>query len=84
MDPEKIRAFVQRDRQHLEALKANYWAERFRLDVRSTWDAAQALLDYARRVRPPFPSDAERSADFTAHVSLRTRLDRAAHAFASR
>jgi hypothetical protein len=84
VDREKLRAFASRDWQSASTSKAEYWSTRFRQDPLSPWDAAQGLLAYVRRLRPSFPSEAARDEDLLAHVSLRSRLDRAAHAFARR
>ena len=79
-----MRAFLERDHEAADALKREYWAERFRADWRSTWDVSQSLLAHARSVRPEYPSDGDREADLAAHILLRARLDRAAHALARR
>ena len=79
-----MRAFLERDHEAVDALKGEYWADRFRADWRSTWDASQALLAHARSLRPEYQSDGDREADLAAHISLRARLDRAAHALARR
>ena len=84
MDPRSIEAFVRRDWARTAASKRAYWADRFREDWRSTWDAAQALLSHARHTRSPFPSDPDRELDLASHVILRERLDRVAHAFSRR
>jgi hypothetical protein len=84
VDPKGVRAFLDRDHEAAEALKREYWADRFRADWRSTWDASQSLLAHARSVRPEYPSDEDREADLAAHISLRARLDRAAHALPRR
>jgi hypothetical protein len=84
VDRDAMRAFVSRDWQGAAESKAEYWAARFRENPQSTWDAAQALLAHVRRIRPSFPSDELRDADFRDHLTLRSRLDRAAHAFANR
>lgn len=84
VDRDAMRAFVRRDWQTAAESKADYWASRFRENPLSTWDAAQALLTHVRRIRPSFPSDELRDADFRDHLTLRSRLDRAAHAFANR
>ena len=84
MNPRAIEEFVRRDWQRAGASKAEYWAGRFREDRRATWDAAQALLTHARLVNPPFPAARDRELDLASHFSIRSRLDRAAHAFARR
>ena len=84
VDREQLRAFASRDWQSALASKAEYWSTRFRQDPLSTWHAAQGLLAYVRRLQPEFPSEAMRDEDLRAHIALRSRLDRAAHAFARR
>jgi hypothetical protein len=84
VDRETLRAFASRDWHSTRASKAEYWSTRFRQDPLSTWHAAQGLLAYVRRLRPSFPSEAARDEDFHAHIALRSRLDRVAHAFARR
>ena len=80
MDPRAIEEFVGRDWQQAAAAKGAYWADRFRGEWRSTWDASQALLVHALRTRAPFASEPERATDLAAHVALRERLDRAGDA----
>jgi len=84
MDPRAIEAFVRRDRAMTAWSKTVYWADRFRRNWRSTWDAAQLLLAHARSVNADYPSQRDRAADLAAHLSLRATLDRAAHAFTRR
>jgi hypothetical protein len=84
MDPHAIEAFVRRDRELPARSKAAYWADQFRRDWRSTWNAAQSLLAHARSVHADFPSQRDRELDFAAHLSLRATLDRAANAFTRR
>ena len=84
MDSRETHAYVQRDWQDAAGSKATYWADCFRQDWRTTWNAAQSLLTHARLVRSPFPTDQERDLDFGAHLSLLAQLDRAAHAFVRR
>jgi hypothetical protein len=84
VDRKALRAFASRDWQSAITSKAEYWSTRFRQDPLSTWHAAQGLLEYVRRLRPSFPSEAARDEDLRAHIALRSRLDRAAHAFARR
>jgi hypothetical protein len=79
-----IHEFVKRPWRDVASAKTAYWAERFARDRQATWVAAQALLDHMRRIQPDFPTDRDRDADFGAHLSLRSCLDRAAHAFARR
>jgi len=80
-----VRTFVSRDWAATAASKRRYWAESFRRDGgQAVWAAAQGLLSHARRVRPDFPTAHDRARDRKDHVALRSRLDRAAHAFTRR
>ena len=82
MDERTIREFVARDWQKATDAKSEYWALLFRDNPRAVWESAQALLAHVRRIRPAFP-DEQRDADLSAHLALRSRLDRAADAFRS-
>jgi hypothetical protein len=84
MDERAIREFVSRDWQEASQAKSEYLACLYREDPRALWSAAQALLTHVRRMRPDFPTAAEREADLRDHWLLRSRLDRAAHAFSGR
>jgi hypothetical protein len=84
MDRQAIREFVSRDWQSASRAKAEYWAGLYRDDPDALWDSAQALLAHVRRIQPDFPTDQARRADLSSHLSLRSRLDRAADAFARR
>jgi hypothetical protein len=80
-----IRAFVVRDRDRVAALKRDHHARRHRASRgTSSLEAARALREHARRVRPDWPTARERDQDFAHHVALKGRIDRAAHAFAAR
>jgi len=85
MNREDVRAFVQRDWDAVAASKVAHWADRFRQEGwRPAWDAADALWADMRRVHPEYPDENERTLDFAAHLTLRSRLDRAADAFPRR
>ncbi len=85
MDRDAIRAFVARDRDRVAALKRRHHAGRNRATRgRSGLEAGRALREYARRVRPDWPTARDRDADFAQHVALKRLLDRAARAFAAR
>lgn len=85
MDRDAIRAFVARDRDRVAALKRDHHAKRYR-ESRGTsgLDAARALWEHARKVRPDWPTARDRDEDFAQHVALKRRIDRAAHAFPAR
>ena len=84
VDRRALREFATRDWEMMAASKSDYWASRFRENPRVTWDAAQALLAHVRAIRPTFPAKEARDTDLSAHLTLRSRLDRAAHAFPRR
>ncbi len=85
MTPDDVRAFVRRDWEAVAVSKMAYWVDRFRQEGwQPAWAAADSLLFDMRRIRPDYPSDEERALDFSAHLSLRNRLDRAADAFPGR
>jgi hypothetical protein len=84
MDRDAIRAFVARDRERVAALKRDHHAGRHRASRgASGLEAAQALRDHVRKVRPDWPTARDRDEDFAHHVALKRRIDRAAHAFAA-
>jgi len=71
----EIVAFARRDWAAVEAAKVDDWAER-----KASMSAGRllALADALRRgvaaLRPDWPSEAERAADFATHVELSKRL----------
>jgi hypothetical protein len=76
-----MRDFAARAWHEVAGSKSAYWAARVAQDRRSTWHAAQALLEHVRRVQPAFPTTRDRAADFEGHVKLCSAIDRAAQAF---
>jgi hypothetical protein len=85
VDREAIRAFVERPWRTLEALKRAHHARRFReRGAAAGLEAGAALWQHARRVRPDWPTAAERTADLAHHVDQKRHLDRAARAFTRR
>ena len=85
MDRDAIRAFVARDRERVEALKRDHHAMRYRASRgTSGLAAAKMLREYARKVRPDWPTARDRDEDFAHHVAMKRRIDRAAHAFPAR
>lgn len=85
MDRDAIRAFVARDRDLVAALKRDHHARQHRVSRgKSGLEAAGMLRDYARKVRPDWPTARDRCDDFAHHVALKRRIDRAAHAFCAR
>jgi hypothetical protein len=85
VNPEDIRAFVQRDWALLERSKEEQRAESYRtLGWRASRKLALSLYDHALRVAPGFPSAEAQAEDLEQHFRLKQLLDRAAHAFTSR
>jgi hypothetical protein len=85
MDKNAIRAFVARDRDRVASLKRDHHAQRHRASHgTSGLEAARALREHARRVRPDWPTARDRDEDLSHHLALKRRIDRAAHAFAPR
>jgi hypothetical protein len=84
MNRDVIEAFARRDWERAASSKTAYWAEQFRRDWRSTWNASQLLLEHTRSIQAGFPSQRDRELDLAAHLSLRATLDRAAHAITRR
>jgi len=85
MDRDAVRIFVARDRERVAALKRDHHAKRYRASGgTSGLEAARALRQHARRVRPDWPSTRDRQEDLAHHIALKRRIDRAAHAFSTR
>jgi len=85
MDRTVIRAFVARDRDSVAAIKRDHHAEQHRASRgTSGLQAARVLREYARKVRPDWPTVRDRDEDLAHHVALKRRIDRAAHAFTAR
>jgi hypothetical protein len=79
-----VRAYAQRPWHLLDRLENEHWLrERAERGPLSTLDASQALWTHMRRVRPDWPTDADRRADLARHVALKRALDRAASAVAA-
>jgi len=85
MDRDAIRAFVERDRDRVAALKRDHHARQYRASRGiSGLEAARVLREHARKVRPDWPTARDRDEDLAHHVTLKRRIDRAAHAFSAR
>jgi hypothetical protein len=81
VDPRHLRAYAARPWNLVAARKRAFWANaRQDRGVLATFEASQALWVHMRRVRPDWPSAAERQADRAHHVALKRALDRAASA----
>ena len=85
MDRDEVLAFVARDRESVAALKRDHHAKQNRASGgKSGLEAARALREHVRRVRPDWPTARDREEDLAHHVALKRRIDRAAHAFSAR
>lgn len=85
MDGDAARAFLARDRDRVAALKRDHHARQHRA-WHGLWGlaAARGLREYARKVRPDWPTRRDRDEDLAHHIELKRRIDRAAHAFPTR
>ena len=82
MDPARARHFMERPWEALAALEGEHWAREFvQRGPRATLEAAVLLWEHMRRIRPDWPSDAERRDDLAHHLDLKGAIDRAAGAF---
>lgn len=82
---EHIKEFLNRPREPIESLKAEWWASHAAADGKgSALEVGHALLEHARRVDPSFPSADYLAADLEHHVVLKKCLDRASKALARR
>jgi hypothetical protein len=85
MSRPSVRSFVSRDRRLVARLKREHHAARFRASRgKSGIEAGRMLRDYARKVRPDWPTARDRRRDLADHVALKRLLDRAARALAAR
>jgi hypothetical protein len=85
MDRNQVRSFVERDwdafaRIDREAARDPKTAA----DPLGAYRIACALLEHMRCVRPDWPTESERAADFEHHVEQKRTLDRASRALAAR
>jgi hypothetical protein len=81
MDSTNARRFVERSWDALAALEHEHWAREFaQHGPRATLEAAVLLWEHMRRIRPDWPSDAERQHDLIHHLQLKGAIDRAAGA----
>lgn len=85
MDRDALRAYLDRDRAAVEASKRSHHAGRYRaIGAAAGIEAGITLRDWARRVRPDWPTDRDRAEDLAHHLALKALIDRYADAFASR
>jgi hypothetical protein len=67
MRAEDIQSFARRDWEQVSATKAAWWAAR---TAEERLKIGAALWEHMQRVRPDWPSEAERQADLNAHIAL--------------
>lgn len=85
MNPEDVLPFVSRDWAAAAASTRAYWADRYRQEGwRATWNAADALLEDARRTVPGYPREEDRARDLADHVAFRHLLNTIDDALARR
>ena len=83
VDASSVRRFVDRPWELLRAAKRRHWAEEVTArGPEASLRASRALWLHMRRVRPDWPSDADRAEDLAHHLELKGCLDRAARALA--
>jgi hypothetical protein len=81
VDPAHAHAFLRRPWDRLAALEREHWAREFsRRGPAATFEVSRLLWDHMRRVRPDWPSAAERHEDLRHHLALKGAIDRAARA----
>ena len=81
MNAAHAHAFVRRPWSALTALEREHWAREFaRRGSTATLEASRLLWEHMRRVRPDWPSDADRREDLAHHIALKAAIDRAARA----
>lgn len=79
MDTAHAQAFLRRPWDLLAALEREHWAREFaRRGPAATLEVSRLLWEHMRRVRPDWPSDAERREDLSHHIALKGAIDRAA------
>ncbi len=85
MDRDALRAYARRDWAVLERLDRAHWADTIAgQDPNAGFRAAGALAEHARRVRPDWPTAADRQRDLDHHIALKRRMDHAASALTRR
>ena len=85
VDLANIREFAHRNRAEVQASKQRYWAAQHRaFGPARTLEVSQALWQYMRRLRPDWPTAADRAEDLAHHVGLKGKIDRAAYALTAR
>jgi hypothetical protein len=84
MELDDVRAYARRAWRLQAQLEREHWLrERAERGALSTFEASQALWTHMRRVRPDWPTEADRRADLAHHLALKRALERAASAVAA-
>lgn len=78
VDEEDVRAYARRAWHVAAALKQEHWARESAARPPATFEISQALWVHMRRLRPDWPTEAERREDLAHHVALKRAIDRAA------
>ncbi len=73
-----VRAFLARPWDELARLKERHWRDALLVDPLATFHASEALWEVLHELGHT-TNEAERQADFEAHLRLRALLDRTAH-----
>ena len=84
LDPDALRAFVNRPWAEVEAAKRDYIAARYREDPDAHVEAVWALSEHLRELRPDGPTAEERAADLEGHIAMRRAFERVAEALRNR
>jgi hypothetical protein len=83
--PEQLREFMGRDRQRVTESDREHWRELLRRGGPSAiFDLGDEMLRDLRAIDPSGPTASARQLDLEHHLSLKRRIDAAAHAFTTR
>ncbi len=83
MDAAHAQAFLRRPWDSLATLEREHWAREYaRRGPTATLEVSRLLWEHMRRIRPDWPSEAERERDLAHHIALKRAIDRAARALA--
>jgi hypothetical protein len=81
----ELEEYLGRPWSELEDSRRRFWAERYAAEgPAATLAASRVLWQRMKAVRPEWPDEAERAADFEHHVRLKALLDRTADVDAAR
>ncbi len=75
MNPADVRAFAQRDRTPVEEEKLAFWVQEYeQRGPAATLEAAARMFEYARVVRPDFPTEDDLAEDLAHQVAFKQKL----------